>query len=178
MAHVAVASSGKLAPLVAAHGAPAHLLAESRPDDCFSALCRIIVGQQLCGAAARSPRRSWGGSAPKRMRASMYPLESLRERERAVCVVCARSSSCLGQDDLESDARGSARGCRLYARAARDARRRRGRLAGRASAARRALARQGSRDRGRRARVRDGRAHRRAPRERRRRSAPRKPPRA
>ena len=60
LAHVAKADGGRLKAIIDEHGPPGYLEEDVKEDSACGALCRIVVGQQLAGAAAASPTpRAW-----------------------------------------------------------------------------------------------------------------------
>ena len=52
LAHVAKADGGRLKKIIDEHGPPGYLEEQVAEDSACGALCRIVVGQQLAGAAA------------------------------------------------------------------------------------------------------------------------------
>ena len=54
LAHVAKADGGRLKKIIDQHGPPGYLEEQVAEDSACGALCRIVVGQQLAGAAAAS----------------------------------------------------------------------------------------------------------------------------
>ena len=66
LAHVAKADGGRLKPIIDEHGPPGYLEEDVKEDSACGALCRIVVGQQLAGAAAASIwRRTLGELCPR-----------------------------------------------------------------------------------------------------------------
>ena len=66
LAHVAKADGGRLKKIVDQHGPPGYLEEQVAEDSACGALCRIVVGQQLAGAAAASIwRRTLGELCPR-----------------------------------------------------------------------------------------------------------------
>ena len=66
LAHVAKADGGRLKKIIDQHGPPGYLEEQVAEDSACGALCRIVVGQQLAGAAAASIwRRTLGELCPR-----------------------------------------------------------------------------------------------------------------
>ena len=66
LAHVAKADGGRLKAVIDEHGPPGYLEEDVKEDSACGALCRIVVGQQLAGAAAASIwRRTVGELCPR-----------------------------------------------------------------------------------------------------------------
>ena len=66
LAHVAKADGGRLKAIIDEHGPPGYLEEDVKEDSACGALCRIVVGQQLAGAAAASIwRRTLGELCPR-----------------------------------------------------------------------------------------------------------------
>ena len=66
LAHVAKADGGRLKAVIDEHGPPGYLEEDVKEDSACGALCRIVVGQQLAGAAAASIwRRTLGELCPR-----------------------------------------------------------------------------------------------------------------
>ena len=66
LAHIAKADGGRLKAVIDEHGPPGYLEERVAEDSACGALCRIVVGQQLAGAAAASIwRRTLGELCPR-----------------------------------------------------------------------------------------------------------------